>query len=125
MSPALHRIWLYDSSSRKALRRKLPLLRPGRLDMVRVGLRPQLVAVRCTDALSGHMTVNENTQAPALITVPEAARRLAIGRTLTYELIAANELPCVRIGRAIRVPAEAIEAFVERRVNDDQTRVAT
>ena len=52
---------------------------------------------------------------PILLTIPEAARKLRIGRTLTYELIADGELEVVHIGRAARVPLEALADFVERR----------
>ena len=52
---------------------------------------------------------------PLLLTIPEAARMLAIGRTLAYELIAAGELEVVHINRAARVPLDAVHAFVERR----------
>lgn len=93
--------------------------------MFRAGLHPLLVAVRRSNALSRYMSNTNDTHAPVLITVPEAARRLAIGRTLTYELIAANELPAVRIGRAIRVPADAIDAFVDRRLGEERSAVGT
>jgi len=56
------------------------------------------------------------TEEPLLFTVREAARRLGIERTLTYELIASNELPAVHIGRAVRIPAEAVAAFVSARL---------
>ncbi len=52
---------------------------------------------------------------PILLTIPEAARLLSIGRTLAYELISAGELDVVHIGRAARVPAEAVREYVERR----------
>lgn len=52
---------------------------------------------------------------PVLLTIPEAARLLSIGRTLTYELIGAGELETVHIGRAVRVPVAAVHEFVERR----------
>jgi excisionase family DNA binding protein len=52
---------------------------------------------------------------PVLLTIPEAARKLGIGRTLTYELIAAGELEVVHIGRAARVPLDAVSDFVARR----------
>jgi len=52
---------------------------------------------------------------PILLTIPEAARLLSIGRTLAYELIAAGELEVVHIGRAARVPVEAVREYVERR----------
>ncbi|MGQ0825117.1 MAG: helix-turn-helix domain-containing protein [Actinomycetota bacterium] len=49
-----------------------------------------------------------------LLTTREAARRLSIGRSTLYELIAAGEVEVVRIGRSVRVPAVALVAFVER-----------
>ena len=53
--------------------------------------------------------------APLLLTVPEAARVLAIGRTTLYELISNGAIETVHIGRAIRIPVEATRAFVEGR----------
>ncbi len=48
-----------------------------------------------------------------LLTVPEAARLLRIGRNLAYELVARGELPSVRLGRVIRVPRAALDAWLE------------
>jgi excisionase family DNA binding protein len=49
----------------------------------------------------------------AWITVPEAAVELRIPRTRCYELIAAGELPAVRIGeRSIRVHRRELERFL-------------
>lgn len=48
-----------------------------------------------------------------LLSVNEAARALGIGRSKTYELIAAGELETVHIGRAVRVPVDAVERFVD------------
>jgi excisionase family DNA binding protein len=39
---------------------------------------------------------------PVLLTVPEVARRLSLGRATTYLLVQRGELPVVRIGRAVR-----------------------
>jgi excisionase family DNA binding protein len=53
------------------------------------------------------------------VTVPEAAEELRIPRTRAYELIAAGELPAVRIGeRSIRVNSRELERFLleKRRV---------
>jgi len=47
-----------------------------------------------------------------LLTVEEAARRLSIGRTLAYALIAAGDLASVPVGRLRRVPAEALSEYV-------------
>jgi excisionase family DNA binding protein len=49
---------------------------------------------------------------PMLLTIPQAARVLAIGRTSVYELIGSGSLEVVRIGRSVRVPVEALESFV-------------
>lgn len=51
---------------------------------------------------------------PRLLTVPDAARLLGVGRTTAYELIAAGDLEVVHIGRSARVPTPAIDAFVDR-----------
>jgi excisionase family DNA binding protein len=52
------------------------------------------------------------------LTVDEAAERLRIGRTLAYSLTkeyltsdGERGLPCRRFGRAIRVPAAALDDF--------------
>lgn len=50
--------------------------------------------------------------APLLLTVVEAARLLGVGRSTTYELLAAGELESVHIGRCRRVPVAAVEDFV-------------
>jgi excisionase family DNA binding protein len=48
-----------------------------------------------------------------LITPQEAAAMLGIGRTKTYDLIAAGQLPSVRIGRCVRVPLAGLRAWIE------------
>ena len=47
-----------------------------------------------------------------LLTVPEAARALGLGRSTVYELIGAGRLEVVHIGRAARVPVDALDSFV-------------
>lgn len=47
-----------------------------------------------------------------LLSVPEAARTLHIGTTLAYELIGRGVLPHVRLGRALRIPRLALEAWI-------------
>jgi excisionase family DNA binding protein len=52
-----------------------------------------------------------------LLTIPEAAERLAISRTTLYELIGAKQLRVVRIGqRGVRVPVAELAAWVARSV---------
>jgi excisionase family DNA binding protein len=52
---------------------------------------------------------------PLLVSVEDAARLLAVGRTTVYELIAAGELEAINIGRCRRVPLTALHAFVQQR----------
>ena len=66
-----------------------------------------------TDEREQH--VERDAIAPLLLTVPEAARVLAIGRTTLYELISTGAIETVHIGRAIRIPVESARTFVEDR----------
>jgi excisionase family DNA binding protein len=52
---------------------------------------------------------------PLLLTIPQAALVLAVGRTTVYELIGAGDLEAVHIGRSARVPVAALQDYVERR----------
>jgi len=47
-----------------------------------------------------------------LLTVPEAAARMGIGRSLLYSLVMRGEIRSVTIGRARRIPAAALDEFV-------------
>lgn len=51
--------------------------------------------------------------APLLIDVNEAARRLSVGRTTIFQLIASGELETIKVGRLRRVPVAALETYVE------------
>ncbi len=53
-----------------------------------------------------------------LVTPEEAARRLSIGRTTVYELMASGELQSVSIGRCRRVPVISLSSFVGRLIGD-------
>lgn len=48
-----------------------------------------------------------------LYTVAEAAALLGIGRSKAYELAAAVSIPTVRIGRALRIPAEELARWIQ------------
>jgi len=57
--------------------------------------------------------------------VEEAARRLRIGRTLMYELIAAGEVQTITIGRsARRVPVAALNQYIARCMQPVNTQSA-
>jgi excisionase family DNA binding protein len=48
----------------------------------------------------------------ALLTVEEAARRLAVSRSTLYLLMREGRLPFIRIGRSRRIEVEAMRAFL-------------
>lgn len=51
--------------------------------------------------------------APDLLKVEEFGRLLRIGKNSAYGLIRSGRVAHVRIGRAIRVPKEAVRRFLE------------
>ena len=48
-----------------------------------------------------------------LLKADEVARRLSLGRATVYLMMASGELPTLRRGRAVRVPARALEQWIE------------
>jgi excisionase family DNA binding protein len=48
-----------------------------------------------------------------LLRPAEAARMLGLGRSKVYEMAATREIPAIRIGRAVRIPASALRQWVE------------
>ncbi|GAA3051977.1 helix-turn-helix domain-containing protein [Streptomyces glomeratus] len=61
-------------------------------------------------------TLDPTTADPTLLllTVEEAARRLGIGRTTCFALIASGELESVKVGSLRRIPVDALVAYVGR-----------
>lgn len=51
----------------------------------------------------------------------EAAEAIGIGRSKVYELIASGELPSVRIGASVRVPVEALRAWIAEQLETGRT----
>lgn len=59
------------------------------------------------------MRTNDDGQ-QVLLTIPQTAQRLGVGRTTVYELTTAGELEVVHIGRCARIPVASVDNFVER-----------
>jgi excisionase family DNA binding protein len=55
-----------------------------------------------------------------LYRVEEVAEMLGLGRTKTYQLVASGELPSVRLGRCLRVPAHAIRRWIEEQTESQR-----
>ena len=52
---------------------------------------------------------------PLLLSIPDVAATLGLGRSKVYELIAKEGLPVVRFGRSVRVSAASLQKWVEQR----------
>ena len=50
-----------------------------------------------------------------LLRVMEAAKVLGMGRSKIYDMIAHREIPAIRVGGSIRIPARELERWVDRR----------
>jgi excisionase family DNA binding protein len=48
-----------------------------------------------------------------LLSPSEAARRLSLGRTRLYQLLASGELVSVQVGRLRRIPTRALRDYVD------------
>jgi excisionase family DNA binding protein len=60
--------------------------------------------------MSVSMTSAELTRLPAVLTVPQAAAVLGIGRSHAYEAVKSGEWPTsvIRVGGCIRIPATEV-----------------
>jgi excisionase family DNA binding protein len=59
-----------------------------------------------------------------LLRPAEAAEAIGVSRSRMYELLASGELPSIRVGRTVRVPVAALQAWIAERLkqNDAQVR---
>ena len=57
--------------------------------------------------------MTEKTEA-VTISVPEAGRRLGLGRNAAYDAAARGEIPMLKFGRPQRVPIAAFERMLEQ-----------
>ena len=54
---------------------------------------------------------------PLLLRAGEVASLLGLGRSTVFALLAAGELPVIRIGRSVRVPRVALERWIDERTD--------
>ncbi|MGW1989872.1 helix-turn-helix domain-containing protein [Embleya sp. MST-111070] len=56
--------------------------------------------------------MSEKSTPGRLLTVPQAADRLNVGERFVRRLIAERRITFIRIGRHIRISADAVDAFI-------------
>ena len=59
-----------------------------------------------------------------LYTVPEAMEQMRVGRTLMYRLIRTGALKSVKVGGARRIPATALDEFIQSLLVQEQDQVS-
>ncbi len=88
-------------------------------DPMREGRQPDSLLGRGADEAAAHdggvFEMALGMEGRLLLRPMEVATLLGLGRSKVWSLIWAGELPVVRIGRAVRVPREALEAWVRSR----------
>jgi excisionase family DNA binding protein len=57
----------------------------------------------------------DNNTSIILLKPMDLAKRLNISRAMAYKLLTLGELPCVRIGRAVRVREADLESYIQKR----------
>lgn len=51
---------------------------------------------------------------PLVLSVPQLAEILHIGRNAAYDLVNSGEIRCIHIGRSIRIPKSALLEYLNR-----------
>lgn len=51
-----------------------------------------------------------------LLRPAEAAEAMGVSRSRAYELIGSGQIPSIRIGGSVRVPLEALRAWINRQL---------
>ena len=81
-----------------------------RVERLEIGTAPAY----CGGMEHVNSNLNQTKELPRLLRIPTVAEVLAISRPQVYSLIYRGELPCVRIGRSVRVPEAAVRQIAER-----------
>ena len=63
--------------------------------------------------LDNEIKLAELRQKTRLMTANEVAITLRIGQSTVYQLIQRGDLPCVRIGRSVRIRPTDLDKFIE------------
>jgi len=59
--------------------------------------------------------VTDLSSLPVILSVPEVAKILRLSKSQAYEYIQQGVIPCIRLGKSVRVPRGPFLAFLEGR----------
>lgn len=59
-----------------------------------------------------YKSIYDFSELPAVLTVPELAKLLGIGRSAAYCLARSNQLQTLRVGNQIRIPRHAVLQYL-------------
>ncbi len=57
---------------------------------------------------------NSTKETPMLLTVPQAAELMQIGRDTAYNLTHIPGFPAIRIGRSVRISREGLQSWLDK-----------
>lgn len=63
-------------------------------------------------------TMTNQTTQKLLLRVGEAAEILSVARSRAYAMVAAGEIPSVKLGRSVRVPVASLHAYIASLIKD-------
>ncbi len=61
-----------------------------------------------------------DTVGPLLVDIEQAGKMVRLGRSKLYQLIREGSIPVVHIGRAVRIPVEGLQRYVDRLVTEQE-----
>jgi excisionase family DNA binding protein len=61
---------------------------------------------------------SDSLDMPLLVSVPEAARLLGVGKTFAWTLVHSGSVPTVRLGKRVLVPRAALERLADLRARE-------
>ena len=99
------------------------LINSGEIPWMRLG-GVRRVPVEAIRQLAGESHPRVSQMEPLFYRPIEAAEALRVSRSKVYELMNSDEIPWVRVGKARRVPVEALRQLIRTRVVD-RTRGGT
>ena len=66
----------------------------------------------------------DTKQQRILLRVVEAAEMLSLGRSKTYALVQAGEIPSIKIGGSLRIPVDSLNDWLKRHIENAVSAVS-